>query len=65
MDARHSVADGERGGVDALQPAQESAETLRVSGARVLRELRRLPGGGGALDVIGGELRGLKLAEVG
>ena len=65
MDARDSVADGERRGVDALQPAEETAETLRVGRARVLRELRRLPCFGGALDVIGGELCCGQLAEVG
>ena len=56
MDARHGVAYGERRGVDALQPAEKTAETLRVGRARVLRELRRLPRLGGALNVISGEL---------
>lgn len=65
MDARNGVADGERRGVDALQPAEKTAETLRVCRARVLRELRRLPCFGGALNVISGELRWTQLAEVG
>ncbi len=56
MDARDSVADGERRGVDAFEPAEETAETLRVRRARVLRELRRLPSLGGTLYVVGGEL---------
>jgi len=54
MDARDRVADCERRGVDALQPAKKAAETLRVRRARVLRELRRLPRFGGTLDVIRG-----------
>lgn len=65
VDARDGVADGERSDSDAFEPAEKTAQTLRVSRARVLRELRRLPGGGGALDVISGELRGRQLAEVG
>jgi hypothetical protein len=65
MDARDGVADGERRGVDALQPAEKTAETLRVGRAGVLRELRRLPCFGGALDVIRGELCCGQLAEVG
>jgi hypothetical protein len=65
MDARDGVADGERRGVDALQPAEKAAETLRVGRARVLRELRRLPCFGGPLNVIGRELCCGQLAEVG
>lgn len=65
MDARDRVADRERRGVDAFQPAEKTAETLRVRRARVLRELRRLPRLGGALDVIRGELCCGQLAEVG
>jgi hypothetical protein len=65
MDARDGVADCERGDADPLQPAEKSAQTLRVRRTRVLRELRRLPCRRGALDVIGGELRGRQLAEVG
>ena len=65
MDARDGVADGERRGVDAFQPAEKTAETLRVGRARVLCELRRLPCFGGALDVIRGELCCGQLAEVG
>ncbi|HVP54325.1 MAG TPA: hypothetical protein VMU45_04955 [Candidatus Eisenbacteria bacterium] len=65
MDARDGVADGERRGVDALQPAEKTAETLRVGRARVLREAGRFPCGGGALNVIGGELCWAQLAEVG
>lgn len=65
VDARDGVADGERSDADAFEPAQEAAQTLRVSRTRVLRELRRFPGVGGALDMVGGELRGRQLAEVG
>lgn len=65
MNFRDGVADGERRDSDAFEPAQKTAQTLRVSGSRVLRELRRSPAGGGALDVIGGELRGTQLAEIG
>lgn len=54
-----------RGGVDGLQPAEKTAETLRVGRARVLREAGRFPCGGGALNVIGGELSWTQLAEIG
>ena len=65
VNARDGVADGERGDTDAFEPAEKTAQTLRVSRARVLRELRRLPACGRTLDVIGSELRGRQLAEVG
>lgn len=65
VDARNGVADGEGRGADPLEPAQKAAETLGVSRARVLREAGRFPCGGGALNVIGGELRCGQLAEVG
>ncbi len=63
-DARDGVADGERRGVDALQPAEETAETLRVRRACVLREAGRFPCFGCALNVISGELSWTQLAEV-
>jgi hypothetical protein len=65
MDARNRVADGERRGVDALQPAKEAAQAFRVRRPGVLRELRRLPCLGGTLDVVRGELGRGQLAEVG
>ena len=65
VDARDGVADGERRGADAFEPAEKTAQTLRVSRPRVLREVRRLPRGGGTLDVISGELRCGQLAEIG
>ena len=56
----HGFWDGvrERGAGEsvALQPEDEAAETLRVSGASVLR-VASAPGVGGGLDVVSGQLR--------
>lgn len=65
VNARNGVTDGERRNSDAFEPSQKTAQTLRVGRSRVLREACRFPCGGGALHVIGGELRGRQLAEVG